>query len=358
MLSFADCKSSLNLSEPRPSYTGGAYDESFNQPKIHVDILYRIAASSFIHIAASSTLGRSINSHCITSDRYPSRRQPYCLSYTDMAKPPPLTQDMGNLQTLQSLLLPSSLVDPVFVAIDFERPQFIINHFQHGYLDTQVGLAILDTRCLSLTSKFTTFNFITGEDTYFEESAPLYHWGTAEKISTTSMLSKIEDCLHIYQNRNIILVGHGFANDLAALKALGFDFQKNQVIEKLDTYLLARDLQMGHLTLKNLLMEVGYPCNLKFHNAGNDANFTLRALLLLGIKAIRAAVSNETSERERVRILWWITMEEVLSRKRKKHIQRKAAKTRTLEEQEEIRAKRQQHRESYVSEYGAIQDSE
>lgn len=257
----------------------------------------------------------------------------------------PLTQDMGNLQTLRGLLLPSSLVDPVFVAIDFERPQFIINRFQHGYRDTQVGLAILDTRCLSSTSKFTTFNFITGEDTYFEESAPIYHWGTAEKIPVRSMLSKINDCLRIYQNRSIVLVGHGVSSDLAALKALGFNFQQNLGIAKLDTYLLARDLQMGHLNLKNLLIELNCPCNIKFHNAGNDANFTLRALLLLGIKAIGAAESNETSER--VEILWWTAMEEVLSRKRKKCMRRKAAKTRTLEEQERIRAERRQHRELY-----------
>jgi hypothetical protein len=39
----------------------------------------------------------------------------------------------------------------------------------------KVSLAILNIRCLGLTSKFTTFNFITGEDIYFEKSAPLYH---------------------------------------------------------------------------------------------------------------------------------------------------------------------------------------
>jgi len=257
----------------------------------------------------------------------------------------PLTRDMGNLQTLRSLLGPASSVDPVFVAIDFERPQFIINRFQHGRLDTQVGLAILDTRNLSSTSKVTTFNFITGEDAYFDKSAPLYRWGTAEKIPVTSILSKINDCLRIYQNRSIILVGHGASSDLAALKALGFDFQEKLVIAKLATYQLARDLQMGQLTLKNLLMELNCPCNLKFHNAGNDANFTLQALLLLGIKAIGAAESNQTSER--VEILWWIAMEEVLSRKKKRCIRRKAAKTRTLEEQQEIRAKRRQQRELY-----------
>lgn len=59
---------------------------------------------------------------------------------------------------------------------------------------------------------------------------------------------------------------------------------------------------MGHLTSKDLLMELNYPCNLKLHNAGNDANFTFRALLLLGIKEIGTAESNETTER--AKILW------------------------------------------------------
>ena len=122
------------------------------------------------------------------------------------------------------------------------------------------------------------------------------------------------------------MLGMGFQVTFSALKALGFDFQENLVVAKLDTYLLARDLQMGHLALKNLLMELNCPCNFKFRNAGNDANFTLRALLLLGIRAIGAAESNATSER--VEILWWIAMEELLSRKKKKCMRRKAAKAR------------------------------
>jgi hypothetical protein len=135
----------------------------------------------------------------------------------------PLTKGVGNLQTLRSLLLSSSSV-VVFVIIDFERPQFIMDRFQHGCLDTQVGLAILNTRNLSSTSKFTTFNFITGTDAYFEASAPVYRWGTAEKISVTGILSKINHCLRIYQNRCIFLIEHGIPSDLAALKALGFNF--------------------------------------------------------------------------------------------------------------------------------------
>jgi hypothetical protein len=93
------------------------------------------------------------------------------------------------------------------------------------------------------------------------------------------------------------------SSDVDALKALGFDFQENLVITKLDTYLLARNLQMGHLTLKNLLMDLDCPCNFKFHNVDN-ANFTLRALLLLSIKAIGAAESNEISERVKITLVF------------------------------------------------------
>jgi hypothetical protein len=105
---------------------------------------------------------------------------------------------------------------------------------------------------------------------------------------------------------------------------------------------------MGNLSLKNLLMELNCPCKFKFHNAGNDANFTLRALLLLGIKAIGAAESKGTSES--LKVLWWIAMEEVLSPQKKKCMRQKAAKTRSLGEQEEIqliRVKQRQRRELY-----------
>lgn len=89
----------------------------------------------------------------------------------------PLTRDMNNLQTLRNSLFTSSLADLVFVAIDFERPQFITNGFQQGCLDTRVGL---DTRHFNSTSKFTTSNFITRDDV-----SAIYRWGTTEKISVT-----------------------------------------------------------------------------------------------------------------------------------------------------------------------------
>jgi hypothetical protein len=67
---------------------------------------------------------------------------------------------------------------------------------------------------------------------------------TAEKIPLTRMLSKINDGFRINNNKSIILSGHGFASFLAVLRALGFEFQENQVVAKLVTYLLGCGSQM------------------------------------------------------------------------------------------------------------------
>jgi hypothetical protein len=260
---------------------------------------------------------------------------------TDMAELP-LTQYIGDLETLRNLLLPSTLLDLVFVAVDFERPQYFTNGSRCDSKDTQVSLAILDTRGISPTSKFTTFNFVTGDDEYFATSVHQYRWGTPERIPIKSMLSRINKCLRVYQNGSIVLVGHGMSSDLSALRALGLDF--TQVVVKLDTYSLARKMQMGDFPLKNLLIELKVPCNLKFHNAGTDANVALRALLLLGINAIGATEGIEISER--VQTLWWIAMGDVISRRLRKnmHMRRKLAKTWSLEGQEDYEDIREQRR--------------
>ncbi|KAL2061898.1 hypothetical protein VTL71DRAFT_7276 [Oculimacula yallundae] len=262
----------------------------------------------------------------------------------------------SNLQTLRALLLTPSSADSVIVAVDFERPDYISKGFQHGFTNTQVGLAILDVQDLSPTSKITAFNYFTGDDAYFEEESPRYRWGTAEKIPIQNMLSMIQDCLSTYQDRNIVLVGHGLPGDLAAIRALGFDLQKNKVVVILDTYLLAQDLQMGEFSLRKLLIELNCPCRMALHNAANDANFALRALLLLGIKAIEveegvqsAEVAESNECVKRIRLFWWTAMAGLLSKRERnewrRYFRRRAVVNRTLEEQDAVREERRKRRQ-------------
>ena len=100
----------------------------------------------------------------------------------------------GGLQQLQQFLFCSSL-DPLYIAIDFERAGFIANNFS-SCSDTQAGISILDTRDLNpplrkRVLKLETYNFITGSDLYYAESAKKFFWGTSEKTSPSKMLECI-----------------------------------------------------------------------------------------------------------------------------------------------------------------------
>ena len=152
--------------------------------------------------------------------------------------------------------------------------------------NTQVGISILDTRDLNPPPQenvltLATYNFVTGSDSYYAASAKRYLWGTPEKILPSDMLNAMNK--HVSRpDRNIILVGHGCERDLAALSSLGFNL-KASVVDILDTANIASELQMKGLSLGRLLDKLKCP-KARLHNAGNDAHFTLRALILLAIK--------------------------------------------------------------------------
>lgn len=174
----------------------------------------------------------------------------------------PQAMKEGGLQILQQFLFSSSMpVDPLIIAIEFERPGFITKRFS-PCLDTQAGISILDTRALNHLPlrknaiKLETYNFITGSDTYYATSAKKFLWGTSEKIPPSKMLHCINK--PIRRDRDIVLVGHGFAGHLAALSSLGFDFQTS-VIGILDTANITFELEMETCTLGRLLGELQCP---------------------------------------------------------------------------------------------------
>lgn len=263
----------------------------------------------------------------------------------------PQIMKKGGLQHLQHLLFCPS-TDPLFIAIDFERPGSIANNFNLG-LNTQAGISILDTRDLSTPQKrilkLETYNFITGSESYYAESAAKFLWGTPKKISPSKMLECINKLVR--RNRNIILVGHGFAGDLDALNSLGFDFQTS-VIGILDTANITSELDMCRGTLGRLLEKLGCPkSSARLHNTGNDANFTLRALILLAIRGYEQQrldtllVQEETVARiEALRAIAMTPLPGVRKPKKKKPRKKHIAKTWSLEMQEKIREERRQKR--------------
>ena len=72
-------------------------------------------------------------------------------------------------------------------------------------------------------------------------------------------------------------MGHDIRNDLRVLDLLDFNFS-NFDITTLDT----QAMSYGSPILRRLLLTLGCPFT-KLHCGGNDANFTLKALLLLAV---------------------------------------------------------------------------
>lgn len=97
--------------------------------------------------------------------------------------------------------------------------------------------------------------------------------------------------------RSIVLVGQSIREDLKIVRLLGINiFTVAPILTAINTYLVARyipppygpdkRLQSGQdSTLRGVLSELGCrPDPVEFHHAGNDAVYSLYAMLLLAIK--------------------------------------------------------------------------
>ena len=90
----------------------------------------------------------------------------------------------------------------------------------------------------------------------------------------------------------MVLVGHGLRTDLLVLRRRGIRFEEvKTVIGILDTTYIARDLLGINFRLEALLKFLLYPIK-NIHLPGNDANYTLRVLLLLAYYGLRSSHSS------------------------------------------------------------------
>ncbi|KAG4441868.1 hypothetical protein IFR05_002669 [Cadophora sp. M221] len=98
--------------------------------------------------------------------------------------------------------------------------------------------------------------------------------------------------------RDLILVGHGLGFEIIVLKGLGLDLNlAPSVIEIFDTELLGYEGfgKNFKCSLSNAVRKTGISGGF-FHNAGNDANFSPRAMLLLACHRYDALKANSTSQ--------------------------------------------------------------
>ncbi len=99
------------------------------------------------------------------------------------------------------------------------------------------------------------------------------------------------------QLRAIILIGHSIREDLKILRLVGIDISTiAPIVAVIDTYTLSRFVLPPHhpnvptlpgqdFSLRGVLAQLGCrPPIATFHNAGNDAVYSLLAMLLLAVR--------------------------------------------------------------------------
>ncbi|KAH0371547.1 hypothetical protein KCU65_g1729, partial [Aureobasidium melanogenum] len=193
--------------------------------------------------------------------------------------------------------------DPVFVCIDLEAFEFAQDKI------TEVGVSILDSRHVLGTdpgpdgeewlTKINTRHILIKEHKHlvnkrFVHGCPdQFNFGDSEvvplkhihKTLTQLFDNPSPDSIRASDrgSRNLIFVGHGLSNDTLYLSKLKFDPNaKGNIIHKVDTqkFVGTKKQQVG---LSKLLAGLGVePENL--HNAGNDAAYTMQALLLMVVQ--------------------------------------------------------------------------
>ncbi|KAK5135815.1 hypothetical protein LTR08_004642 [Meristemomyces frigidus] len=202
--------------------------------------------------------------------------------------------------------------DVVFVSIDCEAHEHAQNKI------TEVGVAVLDTRDVA------GMDDDTKEEAWFSkmkyahyrpiEYAKLinrsYIKGCPEQFGFgSSSWIKLADMgpilKRIFQSptqllqagdfsvvpseekRNVIFVAHGASNDKAYLKKVGFDMTADAVVSRtMDTQVVASGSKKHSIALRRLLLSLGSdPVNL--HNAGNDAAYTLQALVVMALRDLK-----------------------------------------------------------------------
>ena len=86
------------------------------------------------------------------------------------------------------------------------------------------------------------------------------------------------------EGRNVVFVAHGLSNDDAYLRALGFELSEvRNVVRQVDSQRVAGGTKKNSMGLKRSLQHLG----VKFqglHNAGNDAAYTLQAVIMMAVK--------------------------------------------------------------------------
>ncbi|KAF2764236.1 hypothetical protein EJ03DRAFT_355936 [Teratosphaeria nubilosa] len=224
----------------------------------------------------------------------------------------PVRQEITLLQHLLGITSAGTAreapTDPVFISIDCEA-------FEHDQSKiTEVGVAVLDCRDVSgldphgrqqWLNKMKYAHFRPVEywnlvnKRFIKGCAESFNFGTTTWVMEADIAGVLKrvfrspsqlanaatfDNDFAPEDRNVIFVGHGAANDEQYLRRLGFSLRTDAVISRtMDTQQLAGGGKKNGVALWRLALSLSLDA-VNLHNAGNDAAYTLQALVAIALK--------------------------------------------------------------------------
>ncbi|AEO57615.1 hypothetical protein MYCTH_101870 [Thermothelomyces thermophilus ATCC 42464] len=208
----------------------------------------------------------------------------------------------------------------LFVAIDIEAWE------QDQNLITEIGIAVLDTTevkdiapgegCQNWFPLIEARHIRVKENSWATNSrfvrgcADHFSFGTTEFVreSDIAQLLKgvIDDATFVdrvdgtKKPRPVVLVFHESSSDIKYLKSVSYYVEAaRNVIEVIDTRTMHQHLVRSNdsASLANVLGHLGIPCQY-LHNAGNDAVYTLQAMIGLAAKKLEASLQRRRDKTE------------------------------------------------------------
>ncbi|KAI0098971.1 hypothetical protein F4776DRAFT_658389 [Hypoxylon sp. NC0597] len=186
-----------------------------------------------------------------------------------------------------------------FICVDVEA-------WERGMHDiTEVGLAVLDTHDILNVPPGTdgrdwfplirSYHFIIREHInkvncrYLHGCPHLFNFGNSEFVYSRDISRRIGTIIGDNESddeRPVVMVGHDIRQDLNYLQKVGFNvWRVPHFVDEIDTKSMFQRLQKSSngRGLATVCDELGIPGQ-NFHNAGNDATYTLRAMIVMAVK--------------------------------------------------------------------------
>ncbi|KAI0143541.1 hypothetical protein GGR57DRAFT_518358 [Xylariaceae sp. FL1272] len=187
-----------------------------------------------------------------------------------------------------------------FVCVDVEAYE------RNNDIITEFGFAILDTEDVEDVApgergedwfpmieahhiRISEYSYMTNSE-YVKGCPESFNFGKSAMVSIKNINGVIGQLLGDLQpkdNRPVVLVGHDLPQDIKYLGKVGYDLHGESclVIDEIDTKSMSQRLQRypNGRSLDTVCGELEIP-GYNYHNAGNDAVYTLRAMISMAIR--------------------------------------------------------------------------